>query len=77
MFSLSSEPLCERSLVSALRGERQDGGALVQFSGIVRDHNEGKSVESLEYEAYPELAIAEGQRICQEAMERFSILKIL
>lgn len=49
-------------------------GAIVSFEGWVRNHNEGKEVKSLEYEAYPELANKEGNRIITEAKEKFDIL---
>ena len=50
-------------------------GAYVSFEGWVRNHNEGKEVKSLEYEAYPALANKEGERILQEAKEKFDILE--
>jgi len=50
-------------------------GAYVSFEGWVRNHNEGKEVKSLEYEAYHALANKEGERILQEAKEKFDILE--
>ena len=38
-------------------------GAYCGFEGWVRNHNEGHSVERLEYEAYEPLAISEGEAI--------------
>jgi molybdopterin synthase catalytic subunit len=49
-------------------------GAFVHFEGRVRDHNEGKFVHSLEYEAYVPLAEKEGMRILEEAQAKFAIL---
>jgi len=49
-------------------------GAIATFEGIVRNHNEGRPVRRLEYEAYPELAQKEGERIVAEALGRFPIL---
>jgi molybdopterin synthase catalytic subunit len=49
-------------------------GALVSFEGIVRDHNEGRSVVALEYTAYVALAQREGERIVRDAIERFGLL---
>lgn len=65
-FSLSTTALD----VAALRREMAHpaAGALVSFEGWVRDHNEGKTVLRLEYEAYPALAVKEGERILAEAM---------
>ena len=50
-------------------------GAYVQFDGWVRDHNEGHAVQRLEYEIYEPLAIKEGERIINEAVERFGVKK--
>ncbi len=51
-------------------------GGYCSFEGWVRDHHEGKSVSSLEYSSYPELANKEGNRITDAAMERFDIQDI-
>jgi molybdopterin/thiamine biosynthesis adenylyltransferase/molybdopterin synthase catalytic subunit/rhodanese-related sulfurtransferase len=48
-------------------------GGYASFEGWVRDHNEGKHVRHLEYEAFESLAIKEGARIVQEAIERFGV----
>jgi len=48
-------------------------GGFVSFEGWVRDHNEGKEVTRLEYEAFQELAVKEGDRIVSEALRRFPI----
>jgi len=51
----------------------QSCGGFVSFEGWVRDHNEGREVLRLEYEAYESLGIKEGERIIAEACERFAI----
>lgn len=48
-------------------------GAYASFEGWVRDHNDGQAVQGLFYEAYRELAEAEGERILEEALQRFDI----
>jgi molybdopterin synthase catalytic subunit len=48
-------------------------GGFVSFEGWVRDHNEGQEVTRLEYEAFQELAVKEGERIIAEASGRFPI----
>ena len=48
-------------------------GGYVQFEGWVRDHNEGREVLRLEYEVHEPLAVKEGTRILQEAIERFGV----
>ena len=48
-------------------------GACVTFEGWVRDHNNGRPVRGLAYQAYARLAEAEGARILAEAMQKFPI----
>jgi len=48
-------------------------GGYVSFEGWVRDLNEGREVLRLEYEAFQELALKEGDRILEEALLRFPI----
>ena len=50
-------------------------GAVVTFSGTVRDHAEGRSgVTQLEYEAYAEQAVPRLQAIADEARRRWPTL---
>lgn len=71
MFNLSSEPIDAQQLKTY--AEDPTCGALVTFEGWVRNHNEGHDVTSLEYEAYSTLALAEGERILEEAKEKFGL----
>jgi molybdopterin synthase catalytic subunit len=48
-------------------------GACVTFEGWVRDHNEGRGVVALEYEAHGPIAADEGGKIVREALERFAV----
>lgn len=72
MFTISSIPIIPADLQPQL-GDL-GAGAMVEFVGRVRNHNEGQPVQSLEYEAYAPLAEKEGQRILAEARERFPVL---
>ncbi|WP_297062209.1 molybdenum cofactor biosynthesis protein MoaE [Thermococcus sp.] len=54
-----------------------ESGAYVVFLGQVRNESHGKSVQKLVYEAYPEMAEKEMERIREEALKRFSILDML
>jgi len=49
-------------------------GACASFEGWVRDHNDGRAVHGLRYEAYPALAEAEGTRIIEEALAQFELV---
>lgn len=70
-FLLSSTPIDAAASGSILVDD--GAGAYVTFEGWVRDQNENKKVERLEYEAYWPLAEKEGEKIIQEAFDRFSI----
>lgn len=70
-FALAASPIDAEALRRALEGMRV--GAVVCFEGRVRDHNDGRAVDGLSYQAYAALAEAEGQRIVAEALERFAI----
>lgn len=54
---------------------RPDCGAVVSFSGLVRDHSEGRpGVSHLEYEAYAEEALPRIAALVEEARRRWPVL---
>jgi molybdopterin synthase catalytic subunit len=71
-FKISNDSISIAELVSSLSHAK--AGACATFEGWVRNHNEGQAVASLEYEAYVELAEAEGNRIMTEAKAKFDLL---
>ena len=73
MFLLTDNPLNIREHVDQLSNPQ--AGACVTFEGWVRNHNHGREVLWLEYEAYEPMAIAEGQKILEKALEKFDILE--
>lgn len=73
-FSLSDIPVDTATLRANLLDDRV--GAYVGFEGWVRDHNEGRPVTGLRYEAYAALATSEGDRILDEAAGRYDILDV-
>jgi len=48
-------------------------GAIATFGGVVRDHHRGRTVDHLEYHAYPEMAADELERIAGEMGTRFGV----
>jgi len=50
-------------------------GGLCIFEGWVRNENEGRTVERLEYEVYGPLAMSEGEKVIAEAMQKFPFLQ--
>jgi molybdopterin synthase catalytic subunit len=75
MFELKNQPIDPAALEAKFRDEAC--GALVVFEGRVRNLNEGRPVERLEYEVFGPLAAKEGARILEEAMRKFGISKAL
>ncbi|MBE9176733.1 molybdenum cofactor biosynthesis protein MoaE [Synechocystis salina LEGE 06155] len=71
LFDISDQPINAQPLISALQCDQ--AGALVTFAGWVRNHNDGKQVNSLEYQVYEELAINEGCKIIAEAKEKYDL----
>lgn len=71
-FAMTREPIDVQRLGAALRDD--GAGACVEFQGWVRDHNEGRPVIRLEYEAFDELALSEGAAVVAEALDRFDIV---
>ncbi len=61
--------------VAAERAALDDAaaGGYVSFEGWVRNHNGGRAVARLDYQAYAPLAENEGEKIFAEAAERFAI----
>jgi molybdopterin synthase catalytic subunit len=64
LVALRDAPLSVDEAIAHVR--HAGAGAVCVFLGMVRDHNDGRAVVKLEYEAYPSMAIAEMQRIVEE-----------
>lgn len=76
LFEFVRQDIATEALKSSL--ETPVCGAYASFEGWVRNHNQGRSdVQALDYEAYEELGLKEGERIIHEAMEKFEIHKAL
>lgn len=74
-FTIVGEPIDAEWLREALHDSAC--GAVVVFEGRVRDHNEGRAVQRLEYEVYAPLAVSEGERIIDEALGRWAVRRAI
>lgn len=74
MFWLTEQPL-DAAEVSR-RVEHPSCGAVVTFVGAVRQENEGRPVDYLEYEAYPGMAEAKMAEIGREIGQRWGVERI-
>lgn len=53
-----------------------EAGAIATFIGTTRNHNEGRRVIALDYEAYPEMAEKELVRLGTEAKKKWAICRM-
>jgi molybdopterin synthase catalytic subunit len=61
----------------AARGDASGSdGAVATFLGLVRNHNAGRSVRYLEYEAYEPLALRAFERIADEVAARWPNVRL-
>lgn len=74
MFSLSTTAIDVGALRATLNDVR--AGGCVIFEGWVRNTNEGRAVQRLEYEAFVPLAEKEGNRILEETRRNFPVFDI-
>ncbi|MFM7736572.1 MAG: molybdenum cofactor biosynthesis protein MoaE [Alphaproteobacteria bacterium] len=74
MIRLTPDPILLDDLVRAAGDPAS--GALVLFVGTTRDHNQGRRVERLEYEAYPGMAEREMEKIAEEARRRWPLQQV-
>ncbi|HYC58898.1 MAG TPA: molybdenum cofactor biosynthesis protein MoaE [Thermoanaerobaculia bacterium] len=69
MSYLTEDPIDPQQLVASVM--RRSDGAYVLFEGVVRDHHEGKSVESIFYDAYRPMAEKEIDIIVRDVQSEF------
>ncbi len=74
MFEIVDHPIDIARVTAAVADPST--GATVTFIGTTRDHHDGRRVTRLEYEAYPEMALAEMRKIGSEAARRWPIRAI-
>jgi len=71
---ITAAPLDHAALVTAL--DASGIGAIATFLGLVRDHNKGRKVLHLEYEAYEPLALRGLDLIVAEAREKWPAVRL-
>jgi molybdopterin synthase catalytic subunit len=69
MSYLTDDAIDPQALVR--RVMRRSDGAYVLFEGVVRDHHEGKAVESIFYDAYRPMAEKEMDKIVREVEAQY------
>jgi len=74
MIVITEQPLEPNILTDAVRGDTD--GAVITFEGVTRNHNDGRGVEYLEYEAYRPMADEKLQELIDEIKDRWEIDKV-
>lgn len=74
MIALTEQAIDFSSLTESVR--RHNAGAVVLFLGTVREFTGAAHTAWLEYEAFPEMAIAAMQRLEAEAKQKFNIVEL-
>jgi molybdopterin synthase catalytic subunit len=65
--------LTEVSLNAPRRNQNVHAGAIVDFFGVVRRHEDGREIEGIEYQAHREMAEHQLRQIAEQAMETFRL----
>jgi molybdopterin synthase catalytic subunit len=71
---ITEKPLSVETLVQQVT--RNTCGAVATFIGVVREFSRGRQVSYLEYEAYPEMAIAKMRQIAEEIRQKWEIERV-
>ncbi|MEM9444807.1 MAG: molybdenum cofactor biosynthesis protein MoaE [Verrucomicrobiota bacterium] len=63
-------------LLSKLNSGELEIGSIVEFQGLVRQHERGIQIEGLMYEAYESMALKEMEKILEELGKNFSCFSV-
>ena len=74
MIELTYDTLDPEKTTAKVR--RDTNGAVVTFLGTTRDNFEGKTVLTLEYEAFDEMALKKLEEVRQELMAEFGLEQV-
>jgi len=73
-FEITETPLSLDALAAAIG--QDTCGAIASFLGIVRGFARGRQVDHLEYDAYPEMAVAKMRQIGEEIRARWPVDRV-
>jgi molybdopterin synthase catalytic subunit len=76
LLAVTRDPLDLQALTAEVTREATGDGAIAAFTGLVRNHNQGRRVRFLEYEAYEPLAVRALELIVREARETWPAARL-
>lgn len=71
---LQQEDFSHDDEIRALRAGSQRMGGIATFIGCARDFSEGREVTQISFDAYGSMALAEMNKLRDEAIKRFALL---
>lgn len=74
MIRLTRDPIDFAALTNAVRSHQ--AGAVILFLGTVRELTGGRKTVALDYECYPEMALAKFEELVAEARQRWPVVDV-
>ena len=74
LFEVTESPLSLDVMAQTVR--QNSSGAITSFLGVVRESSRGRRVDHLEYDAYPEMAVAKMRQIGDEIQARWPVDRV-
>jgi len=71
---VQQEDFSQDEEVLALRASSKRIGGIATFTGCARDYSEGREVTRISFDAYGSMALAEMNRLREEAITKFELL---
>jgi molybdopterin synthase catalytic subunit len=71
---IQHEDFSQDEEIKALRAHSKRMGGIATFIGCARDFSEGRDVTQISFEAYGSMAVAEMNKLRDEAMKKFGLL---
>ena len=71
---LQQEDFSQDEEISALRASSKQMGGIATFIGCARDFSEGREVTQISFDAYGSMALAEMNKLRDEAIKKFDLL---
>ena len=76
LIAVTPDVLDLAALSAVVTASGSGDGAVTSFAGLVRDHNQGRKVSFLEYEAYVPLAVRALERIAAEVHAEWPTVRL-
>jgi molybdopterin synthase catalytic subunit len=71
---IQQEDFSQDAEITALKASSTRMGGIATFLGCARDFSEGRDVSQISFDAYGSMALAEMNRLREEAISRFGLL---